>query len=154
MKILCSKIWKRNSKLKKRLWTFMLWSYFVMISSTLFKVSIVSLWYVGMVFFTKLVHILSPITFKNLSPCMICTFFHMYDFFILSISARFLQVLCVCKDKFANSCLNIFEIAFKFLDLLYDFPRYFLNPSMKKSWKNKGLKIVVISQTFWLKCAN
>ena len=123
---------ERGTLNSKRLWTFMLWSYFVMISSTLFKVSIVILWYVGMVFFTKLVHILSPITFKNLSPCMICTFFHMYDFFILSISARFLQV-CVCKDIFANSCQNIFEIAFKFLHLLYDFPRYFLNPSMKNS---------------------
>ena len=105
---------KRVTLNSKRLWAFILWSHFVMISSTLFKVSIVILWYVGMVFFTKLVHILSPITFKNLSPCMICTFFRMYDFFFsLSISARFLQV-CVCKDIFANYCQNIFEIAFKF----------------------------------------
>ena len=89
-----------------RFWTFMLWlSWF----STLFKVSIVILWYVGMVFFTKLVHILSPITFKNLSPCMICTFFRMYDFFFLSF------YLCtvfaskyVCAKIYSQTLAKIF----------------------------------------------
>ena len=118
---------ERGTLTSKRLWVFTLWSYFVMISSTLFKVSIVILWYVGMVFFTKLVHILSPITFKNLSPCMICTFFHMYDFFFsLSISARFLQV-CVCKDIFANVCQNIFDFAFNSFS---NFSCMFLNPNI------------------------
>ena len=98
---------ERGTLNSKRLWAFILWSYFVMISSTLFKVSIVILWYVGMVFFTKLVHILSPITFKNLSPCMICTFFRMYDFFSLFLS---LHGFCkyVCAKIYSRTIAKIF----------------------------------------------
>ena len=98
---------ERGTLNSKRLWSFILWLYFVMISSTLFKVSIVILWYVGMVFFTKLVHILSPITFKNLSPCMICTFFRMYDFFSLFLS---LHDFCkyVCAKIYSRSLAKIF----------------------------------------------
>ena len=117
---------KRVTLNSKRLWAFILWSHFVMISSTLFKVSIVILWYVGMVFFTKLVHILSPITFKNLSPCMICTFFRMYDFFFSLFLSLHGFCKYVCAKIYSRTIAKIFlKSHFKFLDLLYNFTRYF-----------------------------
>jgi hypothetical protein len=116
---------ERGTLNSKRLWAFILWSHFVMISSTLFKVSIVILWYVGMVFFHKAgAHTFTNHFQKSVSVYDMYFLSYVGFFFSLSISARFLQV-CVCKDIFANYCQNIVEIAFRFLDLLYNFTRYF-----------------------------
>ena len=140
----------------KKISTFILWSYFVMISSTLIQSVYCHTVVCRHGFFHKAgAHTFTNHFQKSVSVYDMYFLSYVWFFFSLSISARFLQV-CVCKDIFANYCQNIFEIAFKFgfLDLLYNFTRYFQNIFMKNSWKNVGLEIVAISKTFWLKCAN
>ena len=119
---------ERGTLNSKKLWTFILWSYYFMISSSLIQ----SVYCHTVVCRHGFFHKAGAHTFTNhfqKSVSVYDMYFLSYVwFFSLFLSLHgFCKYLCVCKDIFANVCQNIFDFAFNSFS---NFSCMFLNPKI------------------------